>query len=107
MSSPKYSFEFVYCRNHTSYENFKLKLCTGAQSIALGTRTKFKLGILTLNVFSDIVYFCKIILENVSETNPSALTLASTPVNLMRVKRSSPTNHDAANCIQWLISILP
>ena len=29
--------KFVYCRNQTSYENFKLRLCTCAQSIALGT----------------------------------------------------------------------
>ena len=26
--------KFVYCRNRTSYENFKLKLCTCAQSMA-------------------------------------------------------------------------
>ena len=38
---------------------------------ALGTRTKFQLEILTINVISGIVYFRKIILEssqNVSET---------------------------------------
>ena len=65
--------KFVYCRNCTSYENFKLKLCTCAQSHALGTRTNFQLGILTINVISGIVYFHKIILEsswNVSETTP-------------------------------------
>ena len=57
----------------TSYENFKLKLCTCAQNHALGTRTKFQLEILTINVISGIVYFRKIILEssrNVSETTP-------------------------------------
>ena len=67
--------KFVYCRNHTSYENFKLKLCTCAQSPALGTRTKFQLEILTINVISGMVYFHKIILEssrNVSETTPRA-----------------------------------
>ena len=33
-------------RNHIYGENFKLKLCTYAQSMALSTRTKFQLGIL-------------------------------------------------------------
>ena len=64
--------KFVYCRNRSSYENFKLKLCTCAQS-ALGTRTHFQFEILTINVISSIVYFREIILEssrNVSETTP-------------------------------------
>ena len=56
--------KFVYCRNRSSYENFKLKLCTCAQSMALGTRTKFQLEILTINVISIIVYFREIILES-------------------------------------------
>ena len=47
--------KFVYCRNRTSYENFKLKLCMCAQSHALGTHTKFQLEILTVNVISGIV----------------------------------------------------
>ena len=65
--------KFVYCKNRTSCENFKLKLCTCAQSHALGTCTKFQLEILTINVISGIAYFRKIILEssrNVSETTP-------------------------------------
>ena len=65
--------KFVYCINRSSYENFKLKLCTCAQSIALGTRTKFQFEILAINVISSIVYFREIILEssrNVSETTP-------------------------------------
>ena len=65
--------KFVYCRNHSSHENFMLKLCTCAQSHALGTRTKFQLEIHTINVISSIVYFREIILEssrNVSETTP-------------------------------------
>ena len=44
-----------------------------AQSMALGTRTKFQLEILTINVISGIVYFREIILEsswNISETTP-------------------------------------
>ena len=49
--------KFVYCRNRTSYENFKLKLCMCAQSHALGTSTKFQLKILTMNMISGIVYF--------------------------------------------------
>ena len=68
--------KFVYCRNRTSYENFKLKLCTCAQSHALGTRTRFQHEILTINVISGIVYFRKIILEssrNVSEITPWSL----------------------------------
>ena len=61
--------KFVYCRNHTFYENFKLKLCMCAQSkcaqsLALGTRTKFQLEILTINVISDIVYFREISLKS-------------------------------------------
>ena len=68
--------KFVCCRSHSSYENFKLKLCMCAQSKALGTHTKFQLEILTITVICGIVYFRKIILEslwNVSETTPSSL----------------------------------
>ena len=50
-------WNFVYCRNRTSYANFKLTLCTCAQSMALGTRTKFQLEIITINVISSIIYF--------------------------------------------------
>ena len=63
----------VCCENRTSYEHFKLKLCSCAQSMALGTRTKFQLEFLTINVITGIVYFREIILEssrNVSETTP-------------------------------------
>ena len=62
----------IYYQNSTSYENFKLKLCTYAQSMALGTRTKFLLEILSINVISGTVYFREIILkssQNVSETH--------------------------------------
>ena len=54
-------------------KNIKLKFCTCAQSHALGTRTKFQLEILTVDVVSGIVYFREIILassRNVSETTP-------------------------------------
>ena len=51
--------KLVYCRNHISYENFKLKLCMCAQMTILGTRTKFQLEILTINVISGIVYVRK------------------------------------------------
>ena len=70
--------KFVYRKNRTSYENFKLKLCMCAQSHALGTRTKFQLEILTINGTYGIVYFRKISLEssrNVSETTPRYLKL--------------------------------
>ena len=73
--------KFVYCRNRTSYENFKLKLCSCAQSHALGTRTKFQLEILAINVITGIAYFRKIILEssrNVSETTPRHPKMKST-----------------------------
>ena len=63
--------KFVYCRNCSFYQNFKLKLCTCAQSMALGTPTKFQLEILTINVISGIVYFREFVLEssrNISET---------------------------------------
>ena len=65
--------KFVKCRNCTSCDNFKLKLCTCGQSHALGTCTKFQLVILTTNVISGMVYFLEIILEspqNVHETSP-------------------------------------
>ena len=68
--------KFVYRKNRTSYENFKLKLCMCAQSHALGTHTKFQLEILTINRIFGIVYFRKISLEssrNVSETAPRCL----------------------------------
>ena len=64
----------VYCRNRTSDENFKLELCTCAQSHALGTRTKFQLEILNANVISGILCFFRMIIsessQNVSETTP-------------------------------------
>ena len=68
--------KFVHCENGTSCENVKLKLYTCAQSHALGTRTKYQLEILNINVISGSVYFRDIILEgsqNVSETTPRSL----------------------------------
>ena len=61
----------MYCTNSTCDENFNLKLCTCAQSLALGTRTNFQIEILTINVISGVVYFRENILgslRNVSET---------------------------------------
>ena len=55
--------KFLYCSNLASYENFKLKVCTCAQSHALGTCTNFQLEILTINVISSNVSFREIILE--------------------------------------------
>ena len=60
-------------RNHIYDQNFKLKLCTCAQSMALGTRTKFQLEILITSTISAIHKFRENILEssrNVSETTP-------------------------------------
>ena len=60
-------------RNDIYGENFKLKLCTCAQSMALGTRTKFQLEILIRSTISAIYKFRENILEssqNVSEPPP-------------------------------------
>ena len=60
-------------RNHIYGENFKLKLSTCVQSMALGIRTKFQLEILIRNMISAIHKFRENILEssqNVSETHP-------------------------------------
>ena len=73
----------MYCRTSACDQNFKLKLCTCTQSHALGTRTKFQLEILIINVISGVVYFREIILEssrNVSETTPQALRERNPPV---------------------------
>ena len=55
---------FVYCRNCTSCENFKLELCTCAPNHSLDTLTKFQLENLNINVISGIVHFREIILES-------------------------------------------
>ena len=68
-------------RNNIYCENFKLKLCTCAQSMALGTRTK--LEILIRSTISAIHKFREIILEcsrNVSETTPSWSKMELEPV---------------------------
>ena len=73
-----FSRHLCITESHTFDENFKLKLCTWAQSYALGTRTKFQHKILTINVISGIVYFRDIILESsrtLSETTPWLLKL--------------------------------
>ena len=44
-------------KNHIFSENFKLKLCTCAQSMALGTRTKFQLEILIKRRFLQYTNF--------------------------------------------------
>ena len=67
----------MYCINSTCDENFKLKLCTYVQSLALGTRKNFQIEILTINVISGVVYFRENILgssQNVSETAPGTRT---------------------------------
>ena len=59
--------------NHICVENFKLKLCTCAQSYALGTRTKFQLEILIRSTVPAIHKFWENILEssrNVNQTIP-------------------------------------
>ena len=57
-------------------KNFKLKLCTCAQSMALGSRTKFQLEILTRRTILVLYKFRENILEssrNVSKTSPLTL----------------------------------
>ena len=74
----------VYRRNSTCDDNFKLKLCMCAQSRALGTRTKFQLEILPINVISGVVYFREIILassRNGGETTPCLLWHALNSTN--------------------------
>ena len=59
--------------NHISGQNFKLKLCTRVQSMALGTHTKFQLEIHIRSTIFAINRFRENILEslqNVSETTP-------------------------------------
>ena len=59
--------------NHIYGEDFKLNLCTCAQSIALVTRTKFQLEILIKSTISAIHKFWENVLErerNVTETHP-------------------------------------
>ena len=66
-------------RNHFYGENFKLKLCMCAQSIALDTHTKLQLEILTRSMISVIHKFQEIILENswnISETISNTWTNA-------------------------------
>ena len=73
-------------RNHNYSENFKLKICTCAQSKALGTHTKFQLEILIRSAISAIHKFRENMLEssrNVSETTPRTLRQP----NLRKVRR--------------------
>ena len=80
----------MYCRNRTSYVNFKLKPCTCAQSHTLGTCTKFQLEILTINLFPDIVYFHEIILES----NPQGWWVKPTITDIFAWgHRGTPTRH--------------
>ena len=63
-------------RNHIYGENFNLKICTCAQSKALGTRTKFQREIIITSTICAIHKFRENFLEssrNVSETTPWCL----------------------------------
>ena len=67
-------------RNHIYGANFSLKLCTCAQSMALGRHIKFQLEIFITSTISAIHKFRENILEsswNVSETTPRPLTSMS------------------------------
>ena len=67
----------IHNANNTIYgENFKLKLCMCAQSMALGTHTKFQLEFLIRSTIFAIHKFRENIFEssrNVSETTPRTL----------------------------------
>ena len=65
-----------YAWNHIYGENFKLTICTYAQSMALDTRTKCQLEILTGSTLSAIHNFWENILESsrdISETTPKLI----------------------------------
>ena len=67
-------------RNHIYGENFNLKICTCAQSKALGTRTKFQIEILITSTICAIHKFRENFFEssrNVSETTPRSSSLGS------------------------------
>ena len=63
-------------------ENFKLKLCTCAQSMASGTHTKFQLAILTRSTICAIHNFQENVLEcsRDSETPPSLCKVHPHPI---------------------------
>ena len=70
--------------NHICGENFKLKLCTCAQSMALGTQTKFQLEMLIGSAISATHKFRENILKslrNVSETTPRWRQIMSTCIH--------------------------
>ena len=71
--SQKYTMPEITFIVRISSWNFVPRLCTCAQSMALGTRTKFQLEILIRSTISAKQKFREIILEslrNVSETTP-------------------------------------
>ena len=74
--------------NHIYGKNVKLKLCTRAQSMALGTRTKFQLDILISTIFA-IHKFRKNILEitrKLSETTPWSSAVQTISRNTIQKK---------------------
>ena len=82
------------------YENFKLKLCTCAPSMALGTPTKLQLEILTIIVVSVIASFRNIFLEssqNISETTPGTWSTL-VPVTI-QLQSKELCCHKCTNCI--------
>ena len=82
--------KFVSCKNRTFYGNVKLKLCMWAH---LGTRMKFQLGILTINVIFGILYFRENILKssrNVSETTPSPVCHGLSSMHISFVMEDQP-----------------
>ena len=78
-------------RNHIYGENFKLKLCACAQSMALGTRTKFQLEICITSLISAIHKFRENILESSWNTSETTLWVAYRNRSWARKCKSSLT----------------
>ena len=90
-------------RNHIYSENFKLKLCTCAQSKALGTHTKFQLEIRIRSAISAIHKFREDILDssqNVSKTTPRRL---ATLWNARLLRTAQPYQH--GNVVRRIIQL--
>ena len=93
-SSPKYSLEiYVVQKSHFLWA-FQAETLFVCPKPCFGTRTKFQLEILTINVITGIVYFREIILEsslNVSETTPRILCTCSSNMTSNTLARTCHT----------------
>ena len=86
-------------RNHFYDENFKMKLCACAQSMALGAHTMFQLEILIRSMISAIHKFRENILESsrhVSETPPMSATEGL--IFLVNIRKCFCQSYRSNNC---------